>query len=102
MLAKDGLSKAFDSRANGYGRGEGIASLVLKPLANAVRDGNTIRAIIRGTGVNQGGRTPGITLPNNQAQEELIRSTYARAGLNIAQTPYIEAHVIRPSRLLSG
>ncbi len=93
MLARDGLSKAFDSRANGYGRGEGIASLVLKPLANAIRDGNTIRAIIRGTGVNQDGRTPGITLPNRQAQEELIRSTYARAGLDVAQTPYVEAHV---------
>jgi acyl transferase domain-containing protein len=94
MLAPDGLSKAFDSRADGYGRGEGIASIVLKPLVDAIRDGNPVRAVIRGTGVNQDGRTPGITLPNSQAQEDLIRSTYARAGLDLTQTRYFEAHVL--------
>jgi acyl transferase domain-containing protein len=93
MLANDGLSKAFDSHANGYGRGEGIASIILKPLCDAIRDGNCVRAVIRGTGVNQDGRTPGITLPNSQAQEDLIRSTYLRAGLDFSQTDYFEAHV---------
>ncbi len=93
MLAPDGLSKAFDSRANGYGRVEGIAMIVRKPLSTAIRDGNLIRAIIRGSGVNQDGRTPGITLPNSHAQEELIRTTYAQAGLDMTQTKYVEAHV---------
>jgi acyl transferase domain-containing protein len=93
MLAPDGLSKAFDDRADGYGRGEGVAAIILKPLTEAIRDRNTIRAVIRGTGVNQDGKTPGITLPNSQAQEDLIRSTYGRAGLNFQATQYFEAHV---------
>lgn len=92
MLAKDGLSKAFDERANGYGRGEGIATVILKPLSAAIKDGDCVRAIIRGTGVNQDGKTPGITLPSSQAQEALIRSTYLRAGLDFADTSYFEAH----------
>ncbi|KAK0611193.1 hypothetical protein B0T14DRAFT_548500 [Immersiella caudata] len=93
FLATDGRSKAFDASANGYGRGEGAAMLVVKRLDAALRDGNVIRAVIRGTGVNQDGRTtPGITVPSSMAQEELIRSTYAEAGLELKDTQYFEAH----------
>ncbi|KAE8150832.1 putative polyketide synthase [Aspergillus avenaceus] len=92
FLSPDGKSQAFDHKANGYARGEGAAVIVIKPLADAIKDGNTIRAIIRATGVNQDGKTPGITLPSAQAQEDLIRSTYAAAGLPFDQTGYFEAH----------
>lgn len=64
----------------------------MKPLASALRDGDTIRAVIRGTGSNQDGRTPGITLPSGTAQEALIRDVYARAGLCPSETEVVEAH----------
>lgn len=92
FLSPDARSKAFDASANGYARGEGAAVVVLKSLDAALRDGNVIRAVIRGTGVNQDGRTPGITVPSARSQEELIRSTYASAGLDFRDTQYFEAH----------
>ncbi|KAJ5715842.1 uncharacterized protein N7483_013023 [Penicillium malachiteum] len=92
FLSPDSKSQSFDHKANGYARGEGAAVVLVKPLADAIKDGNTIRAVIRGTGVNQDGKTPGITLPSAQAQEDLIRSTYAAAGLSFDQTGYFEAH----------
>jgi zearalenone synthase (highly reducing iterative type I polyketide synthase) len=92
MTSTDGLSRSFADAVTGYGRGEGIATLVLKPMRDALRDGDPIRAVIRGTGVNQDGHTTGITVPNRDAQADLIRSTYRSAGLDVAQTPYFEAH----------
>lgn len=92
MLNPAGKSFAFDSRAHGYARGEGIGVLVLKRLRDALRDGDTIRAVVRNTGSNQDGRTPGISQPSSSAQESLIRSVYARAGLGLAETGYFEAH----------
>lgn len=92
MLSPDGKSFSFDHRANGYGRGEGIAALVLKRLPDAIRDGDTIRAVIRSTATNQDGRTPGVTQPNPTSQSMLIRQTYARAGLDLLKTRYFEAH----------
>lgn len=59
FLSPDGKCFTFDSRANGYGRGEGIGVVVLKRLSDALRDNDTIRAVIRGSAVNQDGRTPG-------------------------------------------
>lgn len=59
---------AFDSRGNGFGRGEGCAMIVLKPLEQALRDNDAIRAVIAGSGINQDGKTPGITMPNGDAQ----------------------------------
>jgi acyl transferase domain-containing protein len=96
MTSKDGLSRSFAHEVTGYGRDEGIAALILKPLADALNDGDTIRAVIRGTGVNQDGHTTGITLPNSDAQAELIRSTYSSAGLDFRETSYFEAHVSLP------
>ncbi|PVI03918.1 ketoacyl-synt-domain-containing protein [Periconia macrospinosa] len=92
MLSKDSRSYSFDSRANGYARGEGIAVMIVKRLDDAIRDGNTIRAIIRATGANEDGKTPGITQPSQHAQQLLIDQTYARAGLSKSLTRYCEAH----------
>ncbi|EXF79508.1 PKSN polyketide synthase for alternapyrone biosynthesis protein [Colletotrichum fioriniae PJ7] len=92
MLSSEGMSHSFDHRANGYGRGEGIACIVVKRLRDALRDGDTIRAVIRGTGTNADGKTPGITQPSAEAQAELIRSTYEKAGLSYSDTQYFEAH----------
>ncbi|KAK4224175.1 putative polyketide synthase [Podospora fimiseda] len=92
MLSPEGISHTFDDRANGYGRGEGIGSLVVKRLSDALRDGDTIRAIIRGTGANADGKTPSITQPSSLAQADLIRDTYAAAGLPLTATQYFECH----------
>ena len=82
----------FDSRANGYARGEGIGTIILKLLPDALRDGDTIHAIIRNTGMNQDGKTPGITLPSQEAQTKLIRQTYQEIGLSPMDTDLLEAH----------
>ena len=66
--------------------------MALKPLEDALRDGNTIRAVVRGSGTNQDGRTPGITVPNMSAQAAMIRKVYENAGLDYANTQYFEAH----------
>ncbi|KAL9095179.1 MAG: hypothetical protein Q9165_002435 [Trypethelium subeluteriae] len=92
ILNGQGRCFSFDSRGEGYGRGEGAATLILKRLDTAVRDGDSIRAIVHGTGVNQDGKTSGIALPNEEAQQDLIRSTYQRAGLDPKDTDYVEAH----------
>ena len=78
FLAEDGHCKTFDAAADGYARGEGAGILVLKPLADATRDQDQIYAVIRATGVNQDGRTSGITVPNPQAQADLIRRVLSR------------------------
>ncbi|EGX95949.1 Beta-ketoacyl synthase [Cordyceps militaris CM01] len=92
MLSPDGISHTFDDRANGYGRGEGIGALVVKRLSDALRDGDTIRAVIRGVGSNVDGKTPSVTMPSAEAQAELIREVYKQAKLPMASTPYVELH----------
>ena len=73
LLSDTGRSFAFDDRGTGFGRGEGCGMLVLKPLDQAIRDNDTIRAVIAGTGLNQDGKTPGITMPNGAAQGNFYR-----------------------------
>ena len=92
FLSPDGKCYSFDSRASGYGRGEGIATVVLKPLNEAIQDGDPIRAVISQTALNQDGKTQTITSPSQTAQEELIRLCYERAGLDPNDTAYVEAH----------
>ena len=92
FLSPDSQCYSFDHRANGYARGEGIGVVVIKRLVDALRDGDTVRAVIRSTGANQDGRTPGVTQPNGEAQEELIQNTYHKAGLDMRHTRYFEAH----------
>lgn len=83
MLSPSGRSRMWDKDVDGYARGEGIASVVLKPLGAAIRDNDNIECLIRATGVNQDGRTSGLTMPSGNAQSSLIRETYRRANLNI-------------------
>lgn len=92
LLSKDSRCQSFDSRGNGYGRGEGVGVLVIKPLQDALRDGDTIRSVIRASASNQDGRTPGITQPSPEMQAQLIEETYRKAGLDMAATRYFEAH----------
>ncbi|KAI5859539.1 polyketide synthase [Durotheca rogersii] len=92
FLSPDSLCYSFDHRANGYARGEGIVALVIKPLLEAVRDGDMIRAVIRSTGSNQDGHSPALTQPSPQAQEDLIRHVYKKANLPFDVTRYFEAH----------
>ncbi|KAL9566442.1 hypothetical protein ACKAV7_009357 [Fusarium commune] len=92
FLSPDGKCFTFDSRANGYGRGEGIGVVVMKRLLDAIRDNDTIRAVIRATKVNQDGHTTGITLPSKEAQVANINSVYESAGLDFSQTGYVECH----------
>ncbi len=92
FLAPDGRCKAFDQSADGYARGEGGAVVVIKPLDQALRDGDEIYAQILGTAVSQDGRTDGITVPSAQAQEAAITAAVRRAGLHPNDVGYVEAH----------
>ena len=92
MLSPDHHCYSFDERANGYARGEGFGVLILKRLSDAIKDGDVIRAVIRGTGSNQDGFTPGIMQPSKDGQERLIKETYQKAGLRMENTRYLEAH----------
>ncbi|KAI1382727.1 putative polyketide synthase [Hypoxylon trugodes] len=92
VLSPDSLCYSFDHRANGYARGEGAIVFVLKCLTDAVTDGDMIRAVIRATGSNQDGHTPGIWQPSSESQEELIRTVYRSCGLGFESTHYVEAH----------
>ncbi len=91
-MAPDGRCKTFDARANGYVRGEGAGVVVLKPLAQALADGDPIYAVIRGSAVNQDGRSNGLMAPNPHAQEAVLRAAYLSAGVAAADVQYVEAH----------
>jgi acyl transferase domain-containing protein len=91
-MSPDSTCYSFDERANGYSRSEGFGVILLKRLSRAISDGDTIRAVVRSTGCNQDGHTPGITQPSQRAQERLTRETYQRAGLDMSITRYFEAH----------
>lgn len=92
MLSPGNHCRPFDDQGDGYARSEGGAVVVLKPLAQAIKDGNSIYATIRATGTNSDGRTSGIFLPNDAAQAALLRKTYAEAGVEPEDVAYIEAH----------
>ncbi|KAH7143722.1 hypothetical protein EDB81DRAFT_935118 [Dactylonectria macrodidyma] len=93
VLGADGKCYAWDSRAHGYGRGEGVATLILKPLDSAIRDGDRIHSVILDTGLNQDGKTTTITSPSADAQQQLIKECYKRASLDLSDTAYVEAHM---------
>ncbi|MFC9132183.1 acyltransferase domain-containing protein [Streptomyces sp. NPDC057099] len=91
-LAPDGRCKPFSASADGIGRGEGCAAVILKRLSDAERDGDRVLAVVRATAVNSDGRSNGLMAPNPAAQQALLRSAYARAGLATAHVDYVEAH----------
>ncbi|WP_437309429.1 SDR family NAD(P)-dependent oxidoreductase [Sorangium sp. So ce388] len=91
-LSADGRCKTFSAGADGYGRGEGCAVMVLKRLRDAERDGDRILALIRGSAVNHDGRSSGLTAPNGAAQEAVIREALRSGGLTPGDVDYVEAH----------
>lgn len=92
MLSPDGRCMSFDERANGYVRSEGCAVLVLKRLADARRDNDRIHGIVGACAVNQDGRGNGLTAPNAQAQQQVMRRALAEAGWPPGSVGYVEAH----------
>src|SRR6185436_15735661 len=92
MMAPDGRCKAFDARADGFVRGEGCGLLVLKRLADAQADGDTVIALIRGSAANQDGRSNGLTAPNGPSQEAVLRDALADARVLPAEVGVVEAH----------
>lgn len=92
MLNKDGRSYSFDSRGAGYGRGEGIATLVIKRLDDALKANDPIRAVLLDASINQDGHTAGITLPSGAAQEALERKVWNKLNLHPREVGYVEAH----------
>jgi len=101
-LSEDGVSRAFGKGANGYVAGEGIGALFLKPLDQAVQDGDNIYGVIKSAVVNHGGRTAGFTVPNPKAQSNLILAALEKANLDARSIGYIEAHIEQGRTLESG
>jgi phthiocerol/phenolphthiocerol synthesis type-I polyketide synthase C len=92
MLSRRGRCFAFDARADGYVRGEGGGAVILKPLAQALADGDRVRAVILATGVNSDGHTIGLSLPSEAAQAALIRGVCERAGIAPDDLAFFEMH----------
>ena len=97
MLSPNGRCAMWDVAADGYARGEGVAAVIVKTLSQAIADNDPIDCVIRETGVNQDGRTPGLTIPSSLAQAALIRQCYAKAGLDPINNPqdrpqFFQAH----------
>ncbi|MEW6381363.1 MAG: beta-ketoacyl synthase N-terminal-like domain-containing protein, partial [bacterium] len=92
MLAGDDRCKSFGSGADGFVDGEGVGAVLLKPLEMAIRDGDHIYAVIKGSFINSGGKTSGYTVPNPNAQATLISKALERAGVNPRTISYLEAH----------
>jgi acyl transferase domain-containing protein/ribosomal protein S18 acetylase RimI-like enzyme/aryl carrier-like protein len=92
MLARDGRCKVFDARANGYVRAEGGVMLLIKPLSEAIRAQDNIHAVIKGSAVNHGGLSGGLTVPDPKKQSELLAAAWNSAGISPRELSYIEAH----------
>lgn len=91
-LSPDGRTKAFDAAADGFGRGEGCAVIVLKRLSDAQAAGDRIHALIRGSAVDHDGGGAGLTVPNESAQVKVIQDALANAQVEAGEVDYVEAH----------
>ncbi|WP_326700512.1 acyltransferase domain-containing protein [Streptomyces sp. NBC_01754] len=92
LSAPDGRCKPFSAEADGIGRGEGVGTVVLRRLEDAVADGQQVYAVIRGTAVNQDGRSNGITAPNRWSQQDVLAAAYRRAGVEPTDVTFTEGH----------
>jgi acyl transferase domain-containing protein len=93
VLSPNGECLTFDASANGYARGEAINAILIKRFDDAVRNRDSIRAVVRSTAVNCDGRSAGLSSPNPKAHERMIRSAYEVGGLvDPSETPYVEVH----------
>ncbi|MED0870576.1 non-ribosomal peptide synthetase [Bacillus spizizenii] len=92
MESSDGLTKTFSEDSDGTGSGEGVAAVLLKPLQAAIRDGDHIYGVIKGSAMNQDGTTVGITAPSPAAQTEVIEMAWKDAGITPETLSFIEAH----------
>lgn len=91
-MAADGRCKTFDATADGYVRGEGCGVVVLKTLSRALADGDPVLALVRGSAINQDGRSNGLTAPSGRAQEAVIRRALDTSGVAPADVGYVECH----------
>ena len=92
MMAPDGRCKAFDAAADGFVRSEGSGMVVLKRLDDAVRDGDRIHAVIRGSACNQDGRSSGLSAPNGPSQTAVVKAAWSAAGIKPEEIDYVETH----------
>lgn len=93
VLSVDGSCKTFSADANGYARGEAVTAIFIKPLADAVRDGNPVHAVVRATSHNVDGKTPTLSQPSTDVQEALMRRAYKVAGIDdFSATAMVECH----------
>ncbi len=92
MMAPDGRTKAFDAAADGWVRGEGGGALILKRLADALGDGDRVHAVIRGSAINQDGRSAALTAPSGLAQRAVVRAALENARVAPSRVTYVEAH----------
>ncbi|NED19355.1 SDR family NAD(P)-dependent oxidoreductase, partial [Streptomyces sp. SID9913] len=92
MLSAQGRCASFDDSADGYVRGEGVGAVVLKPLHRALEDGDPVRAVILGSAVNHGGRSPSLTAPNPQSQAQVVVDAVRAAGVDPRTIGYVQAH----------
>jgi acyl transferase domain-containing protein len=90
VLAPDGRCKTFDAAADGWVRGEGAGVVILKPLSRALADGDQVYAVIRGSAMNQDGRTNGLMAPSRRSQEDVLADAYRRAGVSPGTVQYVE------------
>ncbi|ROQ57420.1 tylactone synthase/type I polyketide synthase PikAI [Streptomyces sp. 840.1] len=91
-LSPDGRCHTFDARANGYVRGEGGVCVVLKPLRQALADGDRVHCVVKGGAINNDGGGPSLTTPHQDAQEAVLREAYERAGVRPEDVRYVELH----------
>lgn len=91
-LSPTGLCHAFDADADGFVRGEGCGVVILKRLSDAVRDGDRVLAVVKGSAINQDGHSNGLMAPNPAAQTAVLRAAYAQAGMHPHDVDYVEAH----------
>ncbi|HEX2926549.1 MAG TPA: SDR family NAD(P)-dependent oxidoreductase [Ruminiclostridium sp.] len=92
MLSREGKCKTFDNDADGFVPADGVGVIILKPLDRAVADGDTIYSVIKGSGINQDGKTNGITAPSVISQKNLEESVYRKYNINPEDIGYVEAH----------